>query len=143
MPRTKPAVSLVLQGEEGAILMVRAVTREDAAEIAHGEAAGDDYVVADPGSVALTWIRAVPCVPKSRGGHEPGGAWCEGGGRCHYVPWPEHGPGAFRGAFIDIIPADLLEDGDPREARYLAECAEMERRACPAPGKGEPTHDSA
>jgi hypothetical protein len=128
--RRKPPVAEILTGDDGPCILVRGKTTAELLEIAHGEAAGDDYVVTDPESVNVGWIRAVPCVGKESGGHEFDGAggYCDGGMRCHYIPSRE-GPGAFSGAFIEITYSDDLEDDDPRKARYLAECAEMEARS--------------
>jgi hypothetical protein len=126
--RRKRPVAEILSGDDGSVLMVRARTLAEVLEIAHGEAAGDDYVVEDPAAVRLAWIRAIPCAPRESGGHGNDGNWCEGGCGCHYIDSRE-GPGAFSGAFVEIVYADTLYDDDPRKARYLAECAEMEARA--------------
>jgi hypothetical protein len=130
-PRRKPLVAEILHGhDDGSLLLVRAATLSalpEALEIAHAEAAGDDYVITYPDAVGLQWIRAIPCRWE---GHEMEGWWCEGRQRCHYIE-SRAGRGAFSGAFVEITYADDLEDDDPRKARYLAECAAMEARRVP------------
>jgi hypothetical protein len=125
--RTKPSPTEILSGEEGSFLMVRASTLAEALEIAHADAAADDYVITEPDMVRLGWHRAVPCRPRGTE-HEIDGGFCEGGYRCHYIDCAE-GRGAFQSAFIEITYADDIEDDDPVKARYLAECAAMEARA--------------
>lgn len=134
--KTKPPVSQILHSDDGPRIMVRASTLAEALETAHDEAAGEDLVVCDPESVRLEWIRAIPCAPRSSGGHELDGWWCEGDFRCHYVPG-KPGPGAFRGAFADLNYADEFEDDDPVKAPYLAAVAAMEARALPGKETGD------
>ena len=130
MADRKPPATQILSGDDGTILLVRGQTVAEVIDTAHGEAAGDGYVLTAPEAVVLEWIRAVPCANRSSGGHEFDGAggWCDGGMRCHYIG-AQPGPGAFRGAFIDLTYEGHLEGDDPRMARYLTEIAEMEARA--------------
>lgn len=126
--KTRPPVALILHGDDGPSILVRAMTLAGALETAHDEAAGEDLVVCDPESVRLTWVRAIPCTPRSSGGHWLDTGWCCGGFSCHYIP-SRPGRGAFRGAFADLNYAGEFDDDDPLKAPYLAACAAMKARA--------------
>lgn len=134
MPRPVPDAAAILYGDDGPLLMVRGCRLADVLDIAHGEAAGEGFVVTDPASVKLRWIRAIPC---RAGGHEIDSAegYCEGNSTCHYVDG-RPGAGAFRGAFIDLTYEDDLFGDDPRRVRYLTEVAEM---AAPAAARKDGT----
>lgn len=128
------AARILDQDGGGYVMLARASTAAEALDIAHGEAAGEGLVVEWPGEVSIDWVRALPCVPRSSGGHDSGGDWCEGGRACHYVP-SQPGPGAFRAAWITVTPADLLDPDDTRLYRYEAEVAAMEARGRKAAGE--------
>ncbi len=96
-----PYVVEVLHNEDGPILLVRAESAAEALALAADEAASNDLAVTDAeADIRLGWVRATPC---NRGGHEirDGFEWCDGGQRCHYA-YGKQGPGAFRGAFVNV-----------------------------------------
>ena len=96
-----PCVAEVLHNEDGPILLVRADGTAEALALAADEAARNDMAVTDAeADIELGWVRATPCNPE---GHETreGFEWCDGGMRCHY-DYGKPGPGAFRGAFVNV-----------------------------------------
>ena len=98
---TEPFAVQMLYNEDGPILLVRAESVAEALALAADEAGEEEMVVTDAeADVELGWVRATPCHPE---GHETrdGFEWCDGGKRCHY-DYGKPGPGAFRGAFVNI-----------------------------------------
>jgi hypothetical protein len=96
-----PYTAEILHNEDGPVVLVRAETPAAALELAADEAGSNDMVVSDDeADIHVGWVRATPC---RDGGHEirDGFEWCEGGMRCHYA-YGKQGPGAFRGAFVNV-----------------------------------------
>jgi hypothetical protein len=96
-----PQPAEILYNEDGPVVLTRAGSAAEALELAAEEAAGQDMAVTGTETgIAVGWIRALPC---RAGGHEisDGTGWCDGHMRCHYS-WGRPGPGAFRGAFVNV-----------------------------------------
>lgn len=91
----------VLHNEDGPVILARGETPASVLELAADEAACNDLAVTDAETdIRVGWIRATPC---REGGHETraGFEWCDGGIGSHYA-YGKPGPGAFRGAFVNV-----------------------------------------
>jgi hypothetical protein len=91
----------VLHNGDGPVILARGETPASVLELAADEAASNDLVVTDAeADISVGWVRATPC---REGGHETrdGFDWCDGGIGTHYA-YGKPGPGAFRGAFVNV-----------------------------------------
>ena len=91
---------MILTNPDGNCILVRADGDELPAVVdrAREWAAEEGYVLTDPSSVRLQWIRAVPCPERE---HSHDGWECNSGPGTFYIPCRE-GRGAFRGVLADI-----------------------------------------
>jgi hypothetical protein len=105
-PRVKQD-GMILDGPDSRCILVRGTSLTEALGRAREWAAEDGYVLSDPGSARLQWIRAVPCPDRE---HSHDGWECDRRPGVTYLP-TRAGRGAFQGILADVTYAEAAFSG--------------------------------